>query len=482
MQPQQPVLMSRVGGRVAFGCVAAFSLPFVLTGTFILRQGLMLVGHDPSAWAMVAGGALFTAVGIAFIAGARYSMSHLSHELAMREQNPDKPWLWREDWTQGYARETGGTAAVVALWAFAIFWNGMCLPLLFVLRREYEHGNTKVLFAAIFPAVGLLLLLLAIYQTFRHHRYGTVVCHFEGPPLAIGHTFRGDVELHNDISPENGFVFRLACIHAVITGSGKNRSTHETVLWDDEQVVSASAAMRNPMATHVPFEFVTPPDTPTTDTRNARDQTLWRLSLTATVPGVDLDTSFILPLFSVGGAGEGSEFTSYAAAHRASAAERQLGPSSGVTVNETADGRQELIIRSRPTIGGFFGSLLFLAIWNGAIYLMARLGAPILFPILFGLFDLLILYGWLDYLFGVSRVRAGRDGVSCRRTIFGIGGTTDIPASDIISVSGRADSQNRAFAVQMKLSGGRTEDLGRYLHSRSDADTVAARIERALAR
>src|SRR5260221_3006760 len=127
MQPQQPVLMSRVGGRVAFGCVAAFSLPFVLTGAFILRQGLMLVGHDPSAWVLVGGGALFAAVGIALIAGARYSMSHLSHELAMREQNPGKPWLWPEDWTQGYARESGGTASVIAVRGFSSLCDGMLL-------------------------------------------------------------------------------------------------------------------------------------------------------------------------------------------------------------------------------------------------------------------------------------------------------------------------------------------------------------------
>jgi hypothetical protein len=480
MQAQPPVLTSRVGGRVAFGCVAAFAIPFVLSGAFLLKQGLALVGHDPSAWVLVGGGALFAAVGVAFIAGAHYSMSHVSHELAMHEQNPDKPWLWREDWAQGYARETGGTSSVIAVWAFAILWNSMCLPLLLVLRREYEHGNTKVLLAAIFPAVGLLLLILAIYQTFKHHRYGTTICHFDGAPLAIGHAVRGDVELHTDITPENGFVFRLACIHAVTTGSGKNRSTNETVLWDDEQVVSASAAMRNPVTTRVPFEIATPPDAPTTDTRNTQDRTFWRLSLRADVPGVDLDTSFVLPLFGIAGVSEGRELTSYAAAHRASAAERQLDRSSGVTVNETADGREELVIRSRPTVGGFFGSALFLTIWNGAIYLMVRLGAPILFPIGFGLFDLLIVYGWLDYLFGVSTVRAGREGVSCRRTIFGMGGTTDVVATDIASVNGTADSQNRSFAVQIKLADGKTQDLARYLRSRTDADTVAARIEKAV--
>src|SRR5258708_28122639 len=104
MQVRAPVKVGRAGGRVALGCVTAVSLPFVLTGAFILKQGLPLVGHDPSAWALVGGGALFTAVGIAFIAGASYTMHHASHEFSMREHNPDKPRRSREHWAQGYAR------------------------------------------------------------------------------------------------------------------------------------------------------------------------------------------------------------------------------------------------------------------------------------------------------------------------------------------------------------------------------------------
>ncbi len=114
---------------------------------------------------------------------------------------------------------------------------------------------------------------------------------------------------------------------------------------------------------------------------------------------------------------------------------------------------------------------------------MVHLGAPIGFPIVFGLVDLLILYGWLDYLFGRSTVRAGREGLSYRRSIFlSDGSMKDVAASDIAAVNGLADSQNRAFAVQLKLKDGTTQDLARFLRTRSDADTVAARIEKAMGR
>lgn len=471
--------MSRTGGRLALGCITAVSLPFIIGGAVTIKEGIGSLGRDPAAWILIMVGSLFAGVGVLMIAGASYGMRHQAHELTMREQNPDQPWLWRDDWALGYARETGGAAGVIVLWIFAILWNAICFPLVLVFRRELEQGNTKILFAAIFPAVGLLVVILAVVLTFRQRRFRKTLCHFQGLPLAIGHSLRGDVELHSDIQPENGFVFRLACVHAVTTGSGKSSSTTETIEWDSEQVVSASAAMRNPMATHVPFEFVTPPDAPTTDTRNMRDRTFWRLSIYADVPGVDLDTSFQLPLFAVGPPPENREFVSYAEERRSAAASRMLDRRSGVTINEMPDG-EEIKVAAQPTFGGFIASLLFLSIWNGVIYLMWRFHAPVFFPIIFGIFDLFIFLGFLDYLFGRTMIRVNREGVRSRRTIFGIGSTLHVPATDIASISGRTDGQNQTAAITLKRADGKTSELARFLRSRSDADTVAARIELAL--
>ncbi len=239
--------------------------------------------------------------------------------------------------------------------------------------------------------------------------------------------------------------------------------------------------MRSPVGTRVPFDFFTPPDAPTTDMRDINRRIFWRLSIYAEVPGVDLNTSFLLPVFAVAGAmPETSAFVTYAEAHRAVAAQRELDGRSGVTTTETPDGGEEFVIRSHPTAGGFFGVIFFLAIWNGAIYLMFRFDAPIFFAIVFGLADLLIFYGFLDYLFGRSTIRAGRDALRCRRSIFGGGSMKSIAADQVESVSGRADNQNRNFSIELKQKDGSKSDLAHYLRTRSDADTVAARIEKAL--
>jgi hypothetical protein len=463
--------------------MTAFALPFIFMGGLAMKQGFKLAGTSPEGWILVAVGSVFAGAGVAVIAVAWYAMRNVGHDLAMREQHPDQPWLWREDWSQNYAREATGAAAAIGLWVFAILWNLFCTPLLFILRRELEAGNQKILFALLFPAVGVLLLIGAIYSTFKRQRYGRMVCHFDQVPLPIGRTLRGDVELHADVEPPNGFVVRLSCVHSVTTGSGKSSSTTETIEWDDEQVVSPSAAMRSPVGTRVPFSFVTPPDAPTTDSQNMRDRVFWRLSIQAEVPGVDLDTSFHLPLFAVPGItdSESSEFRSYAESHRVLAAERPIDSAARIGIEELPQGGEQLTIRSHPTFGGFIGSVLFLTIWSGAIVAMIYFKAPIGFPIGFGLFDLLILYSLFDYLFGRSIIRAGRDGIHHRRTILGGGSMSHLPAADITSVAAAVDTQKN-ISVAAKLKDGRSRDLARFLRSRTDAESIAARLERALGR
>jgi hypothetical protein len=472
-----------LGGRAAFGCLTAFALPFIFMGGLAIKQGLALVKTSPEGWILTAVGSVFAGVGVAVIAVAWYSMRSVSHDLAMKEQHPEQPWLWREDWSLNYAREATGAAAAIGLWVFAILWNLFCSPLLFILKRELANGNQKVLFALLFPAVGVLLLIGAIYSTFKRQRYGKMVCHFDQNPLPIGRTVRGDVELHANIEPASGFVIRLSCVHSVTTGSGKSSSTTETNEWDDEQIVSPSAAMRSPVGTRVPFSFVTPPDAPSTDSRNTRDRVFWRLSIQAEVPGVDLDTNFHLPLFAVPGITdvEASEFKTYAESHRVLAADRPIDPAARIGIEALPEGGEQLTIHSHPTIGGFIGSVFFLTIWTAAIVAMVYFKAPIGFPIVFGLFDLLILYSLFDYLFGRSIVRAGREGLRHRRTILGGGSMQNVPAADIASVAASVDNQKN-ISVAVKLKDGRSRDLARFVRSRTDAESIAARLERALGR
>jgi hypothetical protein len=58
--------------------------------------------------------------------------SHVSDKL--QAAFPDKPWMWRDDWAAGYISSSNRTILAVA-WGFAIVWNLVSTPLLFVFRN-----------------------------------------------------------------------------------------------------------------------------------------------------------------------------------------------------------------------------------------------------------------------------------------------------------------------------------------------------------
>ena len=77
------------------------------------------------------------------------------------------------------------------------------------------------------------------------------------------------------------------------TGSGKNRSTSERILWTDEQQAGTG------VGDAVPVAFYIPNDCRETDSDNADNIVLWRLKVTAKEPGVDDAAQFEVPVFKV---------------------------------------------------------------------------------------------------------------------------------------------------------------------------------------
>jgi hypothetical protein len=474
MRQGQPVI-----GRWALGCATAFAAPFCLMGLFTVKEGLgQLASSKPSAWMLVAMGSLFAAVGVLIIIGAWVGMRSVSHAAAAVAERPDEPWLWREDWAQGTAREEGGVAAPVMMWIFAVMWCVMSSPLVVIVRREVKD-NPALVVALLFPLVGVILLCTALYGTMRRLRYGKSVCHFGNTPLAIGHTVHGDVELHSGVAPEAGWKLHLACVRAVTTGTGKSRHTKETVLWDDERTVPAMSVTPSPVGLRVPFDFVTPPGAASTDLRDSVDRLFWRLSVSAEVPGIDYKAAFLLPFFAVGPADAG-EFASFAASQRATAAMRPLEPASGITVTPQPDGSEEFRVKPPITFSATVSSLVFLAIWSAAVAAMFYFKAPIAIPIVFALLELLILWGFIDFVAGHTTLRAGREGLDVVRTVFGISSRAHFAKSEVASITAKADVQTSAVTVDLKKHDGTTRTLARALRDRADAEVLAARVAKAL--
>ena len=403
---------------------------------------------------------------------------------ALRAAHPSEPWMWREEWARNLIPDSNRQAAL-GLWVFGIIWCALTFPLAWKIHPQVSRDNPGPGMVYLFPLVGVIILIAALYQTLRSAKFGTSICHLERLPVVPGRLFRGDIQVNRDVAPPpEGYRLRLTLINAITSGSGKSRSTNEHVVWDTEIAVEPGAVMRSPMGTRIPFQFATPPDAHPTDDGNYNNRWLWRLAASAELSGVDYAATFELPVFQTGETVDSSEFIAFEQKHRAAAARIQLKPASGVVTNKLPGGGEEFLLKGRTTFARALTGLTFLAIWSAAVVALVYFKAPFIFTFIFGAIDLLLFAGMADSILGSSTIEVDANGVRVRRRWLGVGGTTPKsydPAS-IVSIEGTSASASGPFGVTLKLRDGGTKVIGSNLPDRGSADAVAARMMAGLGR
>ena len=350
------------------------------------------------------------------------------------------------------------------LWGFAIVWNLFCLPLWFMARWE-RPVDPKNLFFLMFPAAGVLMVLLALYQTLLRRKYGTSLCRIEHDPIPLGATFRGELEVRLREMPASGFSLRLACVRRTVS-QGRNRSVHERVLWQDEQVV-AHGPMPAPHGMRVPFRFDIPFDCEPTDLANPADSVVWKLDATADVPGIDYAATFELPVFRT----EGS---------RDELGPRVHTPTSWQPSREITVGNDAVTIRPGSRFGDWFPVVLFFPLWFGALALIRQFGAPLYVVVFFGAIGAVVALIMIDFLLGRTKVSATPSSLTTRRSWLGLGRRVTIPAAEIASIETRIGSMfgNRAYHdVRAVLRDGRTRGVARHVRNKRDAERLAEWLE-----
>jgi len=184
-------------------------------------------------------------------------------------------------------------------WVFTAFWNLISSPVGFLgVRAAIQEGKPAALLALLFPLVGIGLLIWAVRSTLRYRKYGVSRLELSTVPGVIGRTLTGMVRAPAKMQPDGGFQVTLSCVRRVTTRSGKNTSTSESILWQEERLVpgepSRTAAATE---THIPVAFRLPADAAACDDTDSNNRVLWRLRLSASVPGVDYAAQFEVPIF-----------------------------------------------------------------------------------------------------------------------------------------------------------------------------------------
>ena len=421
------------GGRIF---LILFSLPFAGFGLFALVQAFRKWGanqfHDAAGLGVF--GLIFCGVGFGLLALMIFGGKKQRAADAVRSQRPDQPWLWRPDWAAGKIKSTAG--AQVKLFAvMAVAFCGMGGLFTFtVLPKELQKGNYPALLVLLFPVVGIGFVIAIVRAVRARRRFGD--CYFELAqiPAPLGGTLDGMIQTGARLRLEHGLHLKLSCIRRVVTGSGKNQNTQETVLWQDEKVFAPDAGLPEPEPGHsgIPVFFKLPSDQPECFARG-NETVLWRLEAKSQMRGPDFSATFEVPVFQVAGAvvAEEANEPDPTAALQMPVEELRRDENSKILVTDGPRGREFYFPAARNP-GAAIMTTVFALVFNGATVATFHFHAPILFPIVLGLFGALIFCFAFSLWFKSSRVTVDSTGVSAVNRWLLFSRTRRFAAADIV--------------------------------------------------
>lgn len=326
-----------------------------------------------------------------------------------------QPWLARSDWATGRIKSTvNAQTKILVLFALAFGGFGGFMTY-FILPSELHKGNRLALLVLIFPAVGLIMTITLVRQLLARRRFGDCFFELASIPAPLGGTLEGQILVGARLRLEQGLHLKLSCIRRTVSRSGDGNSVNEAILWQDEKVLRLEAGLPEPEPgrSGIPVFFKIPASQPECFARG-NETILWRLEAKTKMSGPDFSAAFEVPVFKVGSvaiANDDALEKDPTATLQETVEDFRRDEKSRIRLTDGPEGREFYFPAARNP--GFASSLtLFLVIWTGAVWLMLHLRAPIMFPIIFGLIDVLIFWGCINVWFKSSRVTINPSGIT----------------------------------------------------------------------
>lgn len=389
---------------------------------------------------------------------------------------PEQPWLAKKDWADNQI-PSGSKLTMYFSWGFAVFWNAISSFIPFVAVEEVQKGNYAILIALLFPLVGIGLVVWAIRNTIQWRKFGQSYLRLDPFPGSINGQVGGTIELHYPYDPAHTFVITLSSIYSYMSGSGKNRSRSEKLNWQDSVVAHTEMGL---YGTRIVFRFDVPPDLPPSDINPPGDSyEMWRVNVTAALPGVDLDQDYEIPVFPT------AQKSGLTGREIAEAAQRTADMSLQAAKNRIrlingANGTEFFYPFGR-NLGPACTALICGVVFTGACYFLMFHEQQYFFGAIFGLFGVPCALGGI-YMAGNSlhvQKDAGGNIVSTRR-VFGIPTRRRyIYAGDIrvLETSSNFATQSgnkhiKHFTVYAKTPDGKKVVFGEGFHGEREAGSA----------
>lgn len=467
----------------------AFPLPFCAVGIVALAAAARKLARVEPAGevAMLAlFGAVFAAAGFGMIALFSWTRRRAAGAAELRRRRPDAPWLWRPDWAAGRIPGSGRARLGVA-WTFAFFWNALSAPAVPEAARRLERGfEAEILALLLFPAIGVAMLVWAVRATLRWRRYGTA--HFvpDAVPAPVGGRLSGTIVAADRLRPET-VELTLSCVLQTVRGSGKSRSVQESILFREDRRLDRFDMSVGGGETRIPVAFDLPRDARPTDPEESASRVLWRLAARADTPGVDWATDFEVPVFRTAESDRADAAAQAAAADgrtdagAAAAPEPPAERRSRVRVERTPDGL-EVVFPAGRNVAAILGLMAFASVWTGLVVLLATRGAGTVFTLVFGLFDLLLLFLLSQMLFLQHAVRVGPTDVEVRTRWLLFSRTRRVELDALSAVRTRIGMQSHKrpyYDVVLVLLDGTRVTAGCAMADKAEAEWIAGTLREA---
>jgi hypothetical protein len=405
MPPQQPpdrkkrIIIALVGAAIALTFIGNFFWSFFKDFYRQQPNG----GHGSNVPLFIFGG-FFVVMALAVVFSVVRGIRKLSKPDSAVPRD-EKPWLKRADWAAGKIKSTA-IVPVKILVIFALAFGGFGgFMTFFVLPKEWHNGNYNALIVLLFPAVGIGFIIALVRRLRAQRRFGDCFFELAQIPAPLGGTLEGQIQVGTRLRLEHGLHLKLSCVRITVSGSGEHQSRQENILWQDEKVFAPNADLpeAEPGRSGIPVFFKLPADQPECYARG-NEAVVWRLEAKAKMSDPDFCARFDVPVFKIADAvAADADESDPTAVLQAPIEEIRRDEHSKIIVTDGPSGREFYFPAARNLGTALFTTLLML-IFNGIAIVTFHLHAPILFPMAFGLFGVLLLWGTSSMWFKSSRV------------------------------------------------------------------------------
>jgi hypothetical protein len=388
---------------------------------------------------------VFGSVGFGLLIGARLGAKKLAAQRALRERHPEEPWRWRPEWTNGRIAGSARGAAYVTI-GFAVIWNLVSLPLLFVIPDEIARGNAAAAVGFLFPLIGIGLAAWAIRAWLQLKRFKVATLTLDRLPVALGGRLKGTIRVEAAVPVTVDFGLELACTESRTTGSGKNRSRHERLLWQKQWRVPRHDCQIGTSFTTVPVDAPVPPKLPATTVEDSEAEIAWRLDVTGECPGPDFWSRFELPVFVARAEStpiDRAAQTAPAVTVAATGDRPDVGKldALGIDFEPLPQGGEAWTFRRGQHKRVAAGISALAATWTVVTAVLLFVDVPLLLPIVFALFDALFVWWALSLWLTEYRVTLERGLLTIARRGFMASAPIEIPLKWIRGVHAKRGMQ-----------------------------------------